>query len=297
MAWLLDAPDLLSPNSPRWEGKIATLAVDFSTTKSWLEQLDRNPESLQRYLGTVPISRLGRYAEKLLAFYLDWRGVLLHHGLQVNNDAHQTIGEFDFLLKESNRLIHWEFATKFYLFEGEGQPPGDDQFVGPNLADTLGAKMQKILHRQLALGRHPAASCYLDQPIVQAQALIRGWLFYREAQYRDVDNEISGVNPNHCRGFWCTASEFAALEAEAFLMLPRLAWLAPAQVSSATVLDRPTMNRLIESHFMSDPMPLLIALMAVSGDLAAEVGRGFIVPDDWRARAGERRQRSVLAHG
>nr|WP_308622168.1 DUF1853 family protein [Massilia sp. Se16.2.3] len=38
---------------------------------------------------------------------------------------------------------HIEFATKFYLLQGEA---GDrfDALVGPNLADSLGAKMRKI---------------------------------------------------------------------------------------------------------------------------------------------------------
>jgi hypothetical protein len=320
LAWLLDAPNLLNPLSLRWEGKIATLMIDVPVTKRWLEGLDRNPLMLQKYLGEVPITRLGRYAEKLLAFYFESQGVLLHHGLQINNTDHQTVGEFDFLLRGDEGVVHWEFATKFYLFEGEGEGEGEgdqhsgEDFVGPNLADTLGAKMQKILHRQLALGQHPAVSSYLDQPIVEAKALIRGWLFYRNdgdvegssalaPQSKNVleadanRDEISGIFSGHCFGFWCTADEFRNIGAERVLVLPRLAWLAPAQVAIEQTFELPAMAILIQDHFKSDQMPLLVALMRCDGDNAIEVSRGFVVPNDWRERAGERRQRSVLARG
>jgi hypothetical protein len=40
-------------------------------------------------------------------------------------------------------------------------------------------------------------------------------------------------------------------------------------------------------------MPVMIALMEINGNHAVETGRGFIVPDDWRTRAG---QRVKLAH-
>ena len=40
-------------------------------------------------------------------------------------------------------------------------------------------------------------------------------------------------------------------------------------------------------------MPVMIALMQIDGDYAVETSRGFIVPDDWRTRAG---QRVKLAH-
>ena len=291
LAWLLDAPDLLDAHASRWEGKIATLAIDGASVRVWLSALDLAPAPLHDFLNLPGITRLGRYAEKLMAFYFLWCGTLVAHGLQVRAARHATIGEFDFLLRDAAGLMHYEFATKFYLFESPGGGDPAQYFIGPNLADTLDAKMDKILNRQLALAKHPAAQAYLPQPVAGAQALIKGWLFYQSHAFSLVP---AGVAAGHCRGFWCSLAEFNALDADAFLILPRLAWLAPARVPAAQVLGRTAMLRYLETYFLSDSMPVMIALMQHDGTVAHEVSRGFIVPDDWRDRAQQRNQRAVL---
>ena len=49
----------------------------------------------------------------------------------------------------------------------------------------------------------------------------------------------------------------------------------------------------LAAHFAHDSMPLLVALLETEGDDAYEVRRGFIVPDDWRTRAGQRRRPQI----
>ena len=334
LAWLLDAPDLLDPDAPQWEGKIATLHFDARIVGQWLGALERAPAALHAFLDLRGVTRLGRYAEKLLAFYFAWCGTLVAHGLQVQAARHDTIGEFDYLLREGDALAHLEFATKFYLFEATGESDPDQYFIGPNLADTLGAKMQKILQRQLALSAHPAAQPYLVAPVVRAQALIKGWLFYHAgstlappeahplvhassppslcpslaATMAPVQSavvsakpsalvsarSVTGVAAGHCQGFWCSMSEFSGIDAEAFMILPRLAWLAPARVAADCVLGRPAMAQHLLQHFALDAMPVMIALVACEDGVARELRRGFVVPDDWRRRVHERSQRTVL---
>lgn len=301
LAWLLDAPDLLDAQAPQWRGRIASLAMDDSGTGAWLAALDRDPGPLHAFLGMASVTRLGRYAERLMAFHFGWTGNLVAYGLQVRAAANDTIGEFDFLLREGAALIHYEFATKFYLFDARPAPQAAEYFVGPNLADTLDAKMDKILNRQLALGQHPAARACLPQPVARAQALIKGWLFYHEAPA--TATIAPGVSAAHCRGFWCSMSEFrnhwrsAAVAAEGFLVLPRLAWLAPAQISAGDTLDHAAMLAHLQAHFAAQAMPLMLAVMTCDGQQAWEVARGFIVPDDWRERALQRHQRTVLRLG
>ncbi len=300
LAWLLDAPGLLNPDAAQWGGKIASLDPDPDGLATWLAGLDAAPDRLHAYLNMPTISRLGRYAEKLLAFYFAEHGILVAHGLQVQAARNDTVGEFDFLLREGADLVHWELATKFYLFEAPGKVEGGDYFIGPNLADTLGAKMQKILQRQLALSRHPAAQAYLPQTVLHARALIKGWLFY----HRDdsVALASSGVAEAHCRGFWCTLEEFQEVDCGCFCVLPRLSWLAPARVPLCESLSRNAMAEWLVGHFAQDAMPVMVALLrkeAGTGNsddqpMALEMARGFIVPDDWRARAGDRLQRTVL---
>ncbi len=287
MAWLITAPDLLAADAAQWHGKIATLPSD-SKLGGWLHALDQHPAELHAFLHIGPFERLGRYAEKLLAFYFRHQGNLIAHGVQVHDARHQTVGEFDFILRSGAAVVHWEFATKLYLMAGRAD---GDCFVGPNLADTLQAKMEKILDRQLALSRHPAAAPFLPAAIFDARALIKGWLFYRED---DTDVPRAGLRPDHCRGFWCTQAQAWQLEAECFVVLPRLSWLAPVQVDAQHTLRPTQLLDALARHFSVEATPLLVAQCRIENQLALETSRGFIVPNDWRARAGERMQRTCI---
>ncbi len=305
LAWLLDAPDLLDVESPRWQGKIASFQIDPPAVHAWLSALDKNPSVLTAYLAKMPTFRLGRYAEKLLTFYFEWNGTLMAHGLQVQACGGNTIGEFDFLLYEGQNLVHIELATKFYLFETAPSTDVAEYFIGPNLADTLGAKMQKILHRQLALASHPAAHAYLPQPVTRSQALVKGWLFYQHSPSPPLVS--AGVASDHCRGFWCSLSEFLHgdfmhASTIGFLHLPRLAWLAPASAASHEVQDHHDVSAFLATHFSVDSTPVMIALMRISKvqenlptlQTMYEFARCFVVPDDWRGRVSERNQRTIL---
>lgn len=284
LAWLLSAPDLLDWKAPQWGGKIARLADDPSIGP-WLAALDHAPQELHAYLELQPRMRLGRYAEKLMAFYFRHQGTLVAHSVQVQNGKAATIGEFDFLLRDRGTLVHWEFATKFYLLETSGASTSD-YFVGPSLADTLRSKMRKILERQLALGQHPAAQIHLPQTLAAAQALIKGWLFYRFDMA--PGQPMAGLSPMHCRGLWCAQDELDLLDGEHFALLPRLEWLAPAKLDAAECLDRTALRKTLADYFPQNSTPLLVALMNVEGGVALESDRAFIVPNDWRSRAHAR---------
>ncbi len=287
LAWLLDAPDMLDHTAPQWQGKIATLGANCAEVSAdWLAALNADPQALDAYLGIMPYTRLGRYAEKLMAFYFAHQGILAAHGLQVQAGKNTTIGEFDFLLNAPQGLLHWEFATKFYLLEASGAGQQADYFVGPNLADTLGAKMQKILSRQLALASHPAAQMYLPQPVASAQALVKGWLFYHRNDA--IPAAATGLTMAHCRGFWCALNEFEPAPQQQCVILQRLQWLAPAQIAPQQAISANDLRTQLDAHFVQDTMPVMVALLAPKGGLLVETARGFIVPDDWRQRAGER---------
>jgi uncharacterized protein len=283
LAWLLDAPDLLDPRDAHWEGRIASLGQLSPATLAWLDALDQDASALEAELGTRVYTRLGLYAEKLMAFYYRQHGLLVAHGLQVRAARNDTVGEFDFLLDAGpDALEHIEFATKFYLLEGEAAARFDT-FVGPNLADSLGAKMRKIIERQLTLGSHPAAAQVLPRPVVRARALVKGWLFYPAG----AAPAMGGISPDHCRGFWCALAELALLDGDCFVVLPRLQWLAPYRGNEA-VLSRAQLQAALADKFAAVPMPVLVAAVREEAGVWVETGRGFIVPDNWRARAAFR---------
>ncbi|HZW23439.1 DUF1853 family protein [Noviherbaspirillum sp.] len=291
LAWLLDAPDLLDAAAAEWQGKIASIGPLDQRDITWLRELDRNPQALHDYLAIQPLTRLGRYAEKLMACYLEHSENLFAHGVQVRTEKNETVGEFDFLLRRGQGLVHWEFATKLYLLESSGRGRHADYFVGPNLADTLGVKVRKIMDRQLSLSQHPAAATLLPMPVTSAEALVKGWLFY---QGRTPEAEHpQGVSHAHCRGFWCALQETEGLDAEAYAILPRLSWLAPARLAGGEGMDKEALRAKLEAHFHANSSPVLVALLRREGGVLLETDRGFVVPDDWRSRAEIRVRRET----
>jgi uncharacterized protein len=291
LAWLLDSPDLLDANAPHWQGRIASTGPVTPDIERWLRDLDYDPSRLDAALGPRVYTRLGLYAEKLMAFYFQEQGRLVAHGLQIRANRNDTVGEFDFLLDAGPDAVeHIEFATKFYLLQGEeGQQ--FDALVGPNLADSLGAKMRKIFGRQLELGAHPAAQPLLPRPVAAARALVKGWLFYPAGSWP----AMSGITAGHCLGFWCALEELDTLGADAFLILPKLQWLAPFRAAQATwLLNRAQLHAELEAQFETNASPVLVSVVRETPGLVEEVERGFIVPNDWRARAEARSARDNM---
>jgi hypothetical protein len=295
LAWLLDAPDLLDPACTLWRGQIASLGPVTPATAVWLMAQQRDPAPLLAALGSRPSSRLGLYAEKLLAFYFEQHGLLLAHSVQVRDGKNATVGEFDFLLRGGPSLLHWEFATKFYLSAPAPDGLGNnllDRLIGPNLADTLGLKMRKILDLQLALAQHPAAQRLLPQPVAQARALVKGWLFHPDGEIAAME----GIAAAHCHGFWCTLAQAGRIDGDLFVLLPRLQWLAPwkAAAGSALPLSRAQLLAVLAARFdgAASPasMPVMVAQVRRQGHWLLEQRRGFIVPDDWEAEAALRRR-------
>ncbi len=309
LAWLLTAPDLLDAQSPRWNGRIAQLPADTRQAglqaglhsgsqqgspqrdRDWLLQLDQQPQALEAFLNVHRFTRLGRYAESLLEWYFHHRGVLHAHGLQVRTPraegGEDTVGEFDFLLRLDAGLTHWELATKFYLLCSDDPAVSNvqqaDYFVGPNLADTLGRKMRKILDRQLALGRHPAAATLLPQPVVAAQALVKGWLFYRRSDA--APGRDTGISAAHCRGWWCVLSELDAHAGPHVALLSRLEWLSPARLPAERIMSPRQAADQLAQGFASDGMPVMAVSLLQDGEAWVEADRGFVVPDQWQLEA------------
>lgn len=302
LAWLLDSPDLLDAAAPYWTGRIASLGPVGAATASWLAALDADPAPLDAALGGKVYSRLGLYAEKLMAFYFAQHGQLVEHGLQVrvaHKGGKDTVGEFDFLLQAPAGLRHIEFATKFYLIDSAVDTTDFDLLVGPNLGDTLGRKMRKIFDQQLALAQHPAAQAVLPQPVTSAQALVKGWLYYPPGR----DPVVPGLTPDHCRGRWHTLADMAGQAGESdeqFVVMPRLQWLAPLKVPAARgpddalpptppALSRAELAALLAQKFAADQSPVMVAAVREEGGWLLEEARAFIVPDDWPVRAALRR--------
>lgn len=89
-------------------------------------------------------NRLGKYYEFLIGSILNMNGVeVAESNLQVINHG-QTVGEFDFLIKENASRSQLEVAIKYYLeFDGE--------WIGPNSIDMWSIKKKRMESHQLQL--------------------------------------------------------------------------------------------------------------------------------------------------
>ena len=295
LAWLLLSADLLRPQPP-----VGVLANPFETpqeaqaTVDWLRALDAAPELLQRELAAKRITRLGRYAERLLDWFLQHGPAarLVAAGVPLRR-AGVTLGECDFLVQtQQGARLHWELAVKCYLHAGEGRPQVAarlSDYVGPNLKDRFDLKLAHVLNHQLPLSaREDFGSVGYAGPWTP-QMFIKGWLFYRHGETPPDPLELE---PAHGRGWWVTCSDwpaFAAAHAQSWRLLPRLEWLAPRryEAGEAHAAGTPFVDaQTLAAHTSHQYGPTMVAAFAEdSAGNQVERSRGFIVPDEWPERA------------
>jgi hypothetical protein len=303
LAWLLLSADLLRPQAP-----VGALANPFDTPQElqasvdWLRALDAAPEPLHRDLAAPRITRLGRYAERLLGWFLqhgpaarlEAAGVPLRH-------AGVTLGECDFLVQSrQGARLHWELAVKCYLHAGERQGQVTAQagarladYVGPNLKDRFDLKLAHLLNHQLPLSARDEFASVGHVGPWTPQMFVKGWLFYRHG---DTPTDPAELDPAHGRGWWVTRSDwpaFAAAHAQKWRRLPRLEWLAPRRVAHADEqVERKSAQSLwVDAQALAEQIstehgPVMVAAF-VEDDAgeSIEYSRGFIVPDEWPEQA------------
>lgn len=287
LAWLLLSADLLRAQPP-----VGVLANPFDTPQAlekaleWLRALDTAPESLHSDLAAPRITRLGRYAERLLGWFLaNGPGArLVAAGVPLRREG-VTLGECDFLVcTHVGERLHWELAVKCYLHAGDGRAQLAD-YVGPNLKDRFDLKLAHVLNHQLPLSaREEFASVGYAGPWTP-QMFIKGWLFYRHGETPAQSVEL---DPAHGRGWWVARADwpaFAAAHARIWRPLPRLEWLAPrryergaTQAEGMAFVDADTLAA--QTSGQHGPT-MVVAFVEDSGGNLIERSRGFIVPDEW----------------
>ncbi|MEY3997033.1 MAG: hypothetical protein RL344_1376 [Pseudomonadota bacterium] len=252
LKWLLQSKPLLSLQKDRFSAVVQSYnALQKQHIVAWLSQVDT--EHLYRtILHTVPKKnvaiRLGRYAETLLLYFLQHSKLfeliaanvpLRSKTIEDSHKDHTTIGEIDYLLRDTNGLYwHWELAIKFYLYYPRQDSLSNkalivaNDFKGPAGVDTLALKLNKMFDKQLYHQPPPPYNPDLSK-IWCAAAYTRGYLFYPFYLYSQINfSDIyacDALNPHHGRGWWLTIDQFAITNniGDYFVHLPRLHWLAP----------------------------------------------------------------------
>ena len=280
MRWLLLSPPLLD-TAP---GAHSALVQQFSAAErdaisTWLECIDRSPQALFEAVHATaaictdvlshrpPSLRLGRRAERLMAFFL--RHGPTHRLVAANiplrhvspDGDHTTLGEIDFLLRDTEGLAwHWELAVKFFLCTATGPRATAADFIGPDRAETFDTKLRKMFDRQL---RHRPPPPWDSENWAPA-ACTRGRLFYRHGS--EVPRTL-GVHPNHLQGKWIERDRVAELPAAntpVWHVVPRNDWMCARPL---TAPEGRTLHQIVERA--SNVQPAL-ATMVQRGDEPAQ---------------------------
>ncbi|SFH20388.1 DUF1853 family protein [Modicisalibacter xianhensis] len=290
LAWLLQAPDLLSTPFPGRPSLVALGLADPDERRAWLNDMECRPQALEAMTGPRLTGRLGHYHEVLWHFLLDSApGTrLLAHNLPVRDDK-RTLGEIDVLYSARNdpQPIHLELAIKYYLGLPQGPGAADSQarWIGPGCADSLAIKRQRTIVSQLPLSHtHEARAVlrpYTDQTPLQHLAM-PGTLFHPWSA-----DETAGLplpreaTPEALMGDWLPIADWPAyLNGRqhwrgAFLNKPY--WLAPPR--EETLEDLTTLTQALRAHFAQWRAPRQLALR----DPAGRWRRVFVVDDTWPA--------------
>ncbi|HWT38152.1 MAG TPA: DUF1853 family protein [Paraburkholderia sp.] len=294
IAWLLFSPDLLRAQPP--DGALATpfeSPDEAAATMAWLEAQDADPADLHRHIAASRVTRLGRYAECLLAYFLKLGPAarLIAANVALRR-AGVTLGECDFLVEtQAGRRLHWELAVKCYLHAGDGREELAD-YVGPNLQDRFDLKLAHLLDHQLRLSAREEFASLGHRGPWDAQMFVKGWLFYRNAC---AGRDPVEIEPAHARGWWATHADwpaFSAGHADAWMLLPRLEWLALRTRDAQHAANFVSADMLAQQLARQTGPTMVAAFVEHPEGQWIERSRGFVVPDDWpeRARAFARQQ-------
>ena len=176
---------------------------------------------------------LGKRAEYFMLAYLNQFNHYqpVYHSLQIQTDKSTTLGELDFLFFDETRKewIHLELVCKFYVFTDESETDNLEDWIGPNLKDRLGFKIQKLKTHQLQICKQDEAQQLLktlniDAIKVKSQICYKAKLFLPENL---LGFKPSLVNPNCIKGKYYHFEKFKAFKysSDLFYIPEKVDWL------------------------------------------------------------------------
>ena len=282
LVWVMAAPNLLD--------KVDWLVSDeecmrlLNHVMPELLALDSQPEKLNTWIAERNPTRLGRYFEVLLGYWLTHLiDTTWFSANQIVKSGRIVTGEYDLLWRDAEgQLNHWEAAVKLYMQVDDSA--GLAGYIGTMTRDRLDIKADQLRDKQLQLSKTTAGAAALPEPgePVLAKALLKGWLFYPAHAVR---HPAEGLSPAHLTGWWqrWAAGNFNLPMNLHWRVLNRLSWLSPLTAPDTVALyaEADFMNWMA-THFAAEGEPLLVAGLSqnTKGSLL-EVTRGFIVPLTW----------------
>jgi hypothetical protein len=286
LAWAIASPPLLHPGQTacRWYSDDWYKDL-YTTSESWLKQLDKSPDVLQERLDSQKDRRLGRYFETLWAFWLENnpRFDVIAHNLPLR-EAGRTLGELDFLVhdKSSGQNLHWEVAVKFYL--GVGDTRLHCNWHGPGKKDRLDRKVEHLCNRQSVIYQRPEVQemiTAMGYRVDTCGVILKGRLFYPHAHDEEASVPVD-ANPCHLRSYWLTLSELCSqnIPVNSYSPLVGYGWMASAGEDDK--IPWMSLDELITAIKLGD---LRLPLYVSSRQPERGSKRFFVVPDDWSGGA------------
>lgn len=281
LRWLLLSPPLLDTAPGAHSAAVQQFsAAEQRAISAWLDDVDREPNALYDFVhplraaanpdgpfdespARAPSLRLGRRAERLMAFFL--RHGPTHRLVAANIPLRRispqgdrtTIGEIDFLLHDATgHAWHWELAVKFFLCTASGAQATAADFIGPDRAETFDTKLRKLFECQL---RHQPPAPW-DRETWTPAACTRGRLFYRQGC---PVPRTPGLHPEHLQGRWIERARLAEMpdaDRAVWQRVPRNDWMCPRPALASESRDLDTLARCI------DDGPTGLATMLIRGD-------------------------------
>lgn len=233
LAWLVLDGALPLPQHPSKLEPVRLQDTELAEFLDLLKRWDDDPHD--DWLGPVdPRLRLGLYAERLFGSWLRQsrriRLLAMNWPLRANRI---TLGEADFLVQREGpggtALQLWELACKFYL-----GVPGSG-WLGPELNDSLAAKMGRMGSHQLQLIHH-AGFRNAWPGSWSACAWLSGWLLDPAAALLPAAPSPICARSGRPPSVWAQAGEDSVQIAEAhgrglgvtsWWLLPKRRWLRP----------------------------------------------------------------------
>jgi len=211
------------------------------------------PLNLEQKLGHLYEDGLSQLLEKSVQYEL------LERGLQLQRGRHETVGELDFLFRDtlSERLIHLELAVKFYLAI---ESPDGLLLPGPNSRDNFYNKLQRLRTHQLTLTTRfqDLLPARYQSERIHPEHLVIGCLFDHISAQAQATPEY--IHSHVRRAHWLRQSEFPIHfpDCTSPLVIPKPLWpvenplesqLEPfdleAPISRCTMLKIPNQHKPI----------------------------------------------------
>jgi len=307
LAWLCTAP-------PLWQFPDAFVPAEWLPADWYarLQHWDAAPQEAPAFVHALPNPRLGLYFETLydalLTHLLGWQ--VLARNLPIRAGG-LTLGELDFVVRNphTGEVEHHEIAVKFYLGY-QAQPHGPAQWLGPNPADSLEGKAQRMQDEQRRRTQLPEAQAALGDLLVGAGLVGAGLpanafrlqasshtntlllptrLFMPGYLFHPQDGTIIALPPqvpaNHARGTWLRLGQALREERTGWVPLVKPHWLGPWQQTQ--VPQDASVREALQEIALSATPRLFARVDWYNGEnLWRETARFFVVPEAWPGRAG-----------